>query len=395
MSHPLDPVSVLVLVLAAVATAWAALGVLSVARVRLRAGRSTTRLSLLPKVSVLKPLCGVDADLEANLRTFFEQDHPRFELVFGVQGAEDPAVEVVRRLRAAYPSVEARLVVHDGGRGLNPKVSNLRAMLEHAAHCDVVVVSDSNVAVARDYLRELATELARPGTGLVTSPISAEGARTLGAALEALQLNGPIAAAVAIATVVARHTLVVGKSMMFRRSELAGIGGLESVAEVLAEDYVIGRMYLEAGYAVRLARTPVRNIVRSATVRSFSDRMLRWGMIRVRLAPVAFYLEPLASPLVVAIVALATGSFGAWPLVWAVALTLARDAATIALLRGRRGLVALPLVLLRDVIVLGTWFVTPFHRHVSWRGRRVRVSAGTRLYAAEPSAPPAPARIEG
>lgn len=394
MPYHLDPVLVLVLVLAGVATLWAALGVFSVARVRWRGVRPSARLSELPPVSVLKPLCGVDADLEANLRTFFEQDHPRFELVFGVQGATDPAADVVRRLRAAYPHVAVRLVVHDGGRGLNPKVSNLRAMLESAADCDVIVVSDSNVAVARDYLRELATELARPHTGLVTSPISGEGERSLGAALEALQLNGPIAAGVAIATVLARHTIVVGKSMMFRRSELARLGGLESVANVLAEDYVIGRMYLEAGYTVRLARTPVHNVVRGATVRTFSERMLRWGMMRVRLAPAAFYLDPIASPLFVAVVALGTGTLGAWPLVWAVVLTLVRDGAMILLMRGPRGLSTLPLVLLRDVIVLATWVVTPFHRHVRWRGRRVRVSAGTRLYAAEPSALPAPARVE-
>lgn len=391
--HP-DPTTLLVLLLGAVSTLWAALGVLAVARVRLRRAPVVAQPSELPAVCVLKPLCGVDADLEANLRTFFEQDHPRFELLFGVQGASDPAVEVVRRLRAAYPHVAARLVVHEGGRGLNPKVSNLRAMLEHGGDCDVVVVSDSNVAVARDYLRELATELALPGTGLVTSPICGEGERTLGAALESLQLNGPVAAGVAIASEIARHPIVVGKSMMFRRSELLRLGGLESVADVLAEDYVIGRMYLEAGYVVRIAPTPVRNIVRAATVRTFSERMLRWGMIRVRLAPVAFFLEPLASPLLVAAIALAAQTLGAWPLLWAVTLMLVRDAATIALVRGPRGLGALPLVLLRDVIVLATWVVTPFHRHVRWRGRRVRVSAGTRLYAAEPSALPAPARLE-
>ena len=51
-------------------------------------------------VSVLKPLCGADDDLECNLRAFFEQDHQRFELVFGVEGHEDPAVDVVHRLMA-------------------------------------------------------------------------------------------------------------------------------------------------------------------------------------------------------------------------------------------------------------------------------------------------------
>ncbi|MCA9544363.1 MAG: glycosyl transferase, partial [Myxococcales bacterium] len=81
-------------------------------------------------VTVLKPLCGADDDLEANLATFFEQTYPNYELLFGVEGENDPAIAVVRTLRRRYPDVRCRLVIHDGGLALNPKVSNLVRTLE-------------------------------------------------------------------------------------------------------------------------------------------------------------------------------------------------------------------------------------------------------------------------
>ncbi len=81
-----------------------------------RAGRARA----LPPVSVLKPLCGKDAGLSANLESFFLQDHPNLELVFGVQSPNDPAIEVVRELAARYPASNVKLVVHTGGTAINP-----------------------------------------------------------------------------------------------------------------------------------------------------------------------------------------------------------------------------------------------------------------------------------
>ncbi len=213
--------------------------------------RPRTPVASFPPVSVLKPLCGVDTALRDNLQTFFEQDYPVFELVFGVQGEDDPAAIVVRELRAAYPDVICRLVVHDGGRGVNPKVSNLRSMMGAVMH-DVVVVSDSNVAVHPAYLREMATELAQkdaPGdrVGLVTSLFTGVEEETLGATLENLHLNGTVAGGVAISNELLSKAAVVGKSMMFRRTVFERLGGFSSVAHVLAEDYVMGRMFEAAG----------------------------------------------------------------------------------------------------------------------------------------------------
>lgn len=335
-------------------------------------------------VTVLKPLCGADDALEANLETFFCQDHPSFELLFGVLGENDPAIPVVRRLMARHPQVAARLVIHTGGRALNPKVSNLLAMLE-AGTRDLVVISDSNVAVRPDYLSALQTSLARPGVGLVTSPIAGVGELSAGAMLENLQLNGTISGSVAASALVGRP-LVVGKSMMFRRSDLQRLGGFEAVANLLAEDYVIGRMFRAAGMRVALCPQPVLNVVQTGTLSTFFARHLRWAMLRTRIKTAIYPAEVLANPMLGAVLTPFVG-LGAWPLLLGAALSMARDGLCWLRLRGPRGLLtALPMSPVKDLIGLGIWATAPFRRHVGWRGKRLRLSAGSLLYAEGPDA---------
>ena len=134
----------------AASTLWITAGLIAVlllTRRRMKASHAP-----LPAVSVLKPLCGRDADLEANLESFFEQDHPKYELLFGVTDPHDPAVDVAHELAARYPEVPCRVVVHKGAGALNPKVDNLLGLLPAARH-DLVLVSDSNVHAPRHYVR--------------------------------------------------------------------------------------------------------------------------------------------------------------------------------------------------------------------------------------------------
>jgi ceramide glucosyltransferase len=335
-------------------------------------------------VSILKPLRGTDDAIEANLETFFNLDYPDYEIVFGVEGDGDPATDVVRRLRDRHPAIKTRLVVHNGCRGLNPKVSNLLNMIDAGTH-DVVLISDSNVAVEPGYLTEMTTSLQTGNTGLVTNLVAGTGEHSIGAAMENLQLNGPVAGVVALSQFYGGRTLVVGKSMMFRRSVLDRLGGLNAVANLLAEDYIIGRMFRMAGYGVRLCRTPVKNVCRHTTPREFVRRNLRWSLLRARLKPFVYPFELIGNPVAVALVAPLFGIPMFRPMVWAVAMILARDTFQTLLLRGPRNLAfALPLGLAKDVIMLGVWAAAPFLRHVAWRGRRLRISAGTLLYASEP-----------
>ena len=367
-------------ILALITTIWVVIGPLVLWRVRSRRRPTASADADIEPISVLKPVAGIDDGLENNLRTFFTQDYPRYEIVFGVQGEEDPSLDLVRRLMREHPEVEARVVVHDGGRGINPKVSNLRAMLTAARH-DLMVVSDSNIRVHPSYLREMQAEMARPKVGLVTSLFAGVGEKSLGALVENAHLNATVVAGVVVPTEVLGHPIAVGKSMMFRASLIDKIGGLESVAYVLAEDYVIGRMFHEAGFDVRLCPAPVMNVIARSTLATFFRRQLRWNMIRLRLQPFPFLLEPLTIPLFTAAIVILLGAPPWWALGWALGITVVRDAAQWIMMRGARGVGrALLVIPLRELLLVLIWLATFPKRHVTWRGNRVRVSAGTRLY---------------
>lgn len=382
----------MITLLVVLATILTALSVLSVHLLTRRAPRREP-LATLPPVTVLKPLCGADDRLEHNLATFFAQTHPRYELVFGVEGDTDPAIPIVRRLRARFPHVPARLVIHDGKRALNPKVSNLQAMMPHARH-DLVVISDSNIAVPTTWLEHLTSELAAdPELGLLTNLFVGTSEETLGATLENLHLQGPIAGSLAASNLLLPNAGAVGKSMMFSRATFESLGGFASVGSVLAEDYVMGRMFAEAGYKVRIAATTVDNVCTRTTVKRFLARQLRWNLIRSRVMPLSYPLEPLASPMLPALLAPFAGPLAAELLLFGVTLTLLRDGLQWLALRGKKGLLAaLPLGPLKELALLGVWAVAPFASRVSWRDKRFRVASGTRLYADRPMG--SPARLE-
>jgi ceramide glucosyltransferase len=358
-------------------SAWTALGAWSVHRAT-RPSDAEIPLDTPAPVTVLKPLAGADPSLGENLRSFFEQDHPDYELVFGVEAADDPALEVVRALLREYPEVRGRIVVHETKGATNPKVRNLLGMMPHAEH-DLVLVSDSNVRAPRSYLREAVRTLTRdPSVGLVTHLFVGEGAATLAAQLEAVQLTGFVAAGAAWPTCFG-DAAVIGKSMLFSKSELAQLGGLDRVRDVLAEDYVIGKMFQHAGRKVALGSTVLTNVIGRPGLRTVFDRQLRWSMLRWRLRPQTHVLEPVSNPLV--ILPMLAMLVGGWAFAWYLAMVLVRDAYGAWRLGSKKSLV-LPIVLapLRDLLAFVVWLVTPLKRHVRWRGHRVRVGAGTLLY---------------
>jgi ceramide glucosyltransferase len=371
------------LALLALTTFWIGLGFCALVRA---IGRGAPKRPLSPDrsaVTLLKPLAGADPSLEENLESFFVLDHPSYEIVFGVADPADPSIAIVRALERKHPEVSSRLVIEPVQAGINPKVANLRAMIAFASH-DLVLISDSSVRVPPSYLAEAVRALEADGArpvGLVTHVFAGVGEKTAGAMLENVQLNGFVASGAALPTLLG-DAAVIGKSMLFRRSVFDRLGGFESVADVLAEDFLIGKMFQHAGYDVRIAPTVIESVNGSVTMKRCIERQLRWSMLRFRLHPLAFLLEPLTSP--VAMLPFALAALGPWALVWAAVLIAVRDGGQWALLRGRRRvLLAIVLGPARDLVMLGTWLATPFVKHVSWRGHRVRLGTGTRAFIAE------------
>lgn len=336
----------------------------------------------LPPLSILKPLKGTEESLADNLRSFFQQDYPRYEVVFATTDADDPALAVARDVATEHPHVPVQFVLSSAGFGLNPKVSNLEGALRAASH-DLVLQSDANVRAEPRYLRKVVSELIVEDGALLSSLVVGTGERSMGAAMENLQLSAMIAPSCCFALHFFGIPCVIGKSMLFRRSEIATLGGLASVKDVLAEDYLLGRALQRAGRRVLLSSTTAENVNVEGPIDRFFARHTRWLKMRAVIHPPAFVAEVFANPVGLAVVAMVLS--GLEPAIvaggTAVILTkLAADGFVIARTRGTpmrlRHLAVAPL---KDLLLFAILPYAAISRSVEWRGARLRMGWGTAL----------------
>jgi ceramide glucosyltransferase len=342
-----------------------------------------------PPLSILKPLCGLDDQLEENLRSFAQLDYPHFEVLLGVKDRADAAFALATAFAARDPRF--RVVLQRSTPGLNPKVNQLVTLAQAARH-DLLLVSDSNARLPRAALNEVAAYFEDDRVGCVTHPVSGCGHVSFGALLDNLYLVSSVGAAQLGVKTFTGKDLVVGKSMALRRSALAALGGFASYADVLAEDYVIGQDLRRLGFQVRVARTPVWNVAVDRTVGGFFARYLRWGVIHRTAVTLP---TSLAQGLVNPVPLLLLGAMlepGLQSLVVLAAGTLLKTALDVGSARALQcdaiGWRAVPAVLVKDLLTFVTWFYGQWARTVLWRGHRLRVGARSRLLRPSPALSP-------
>jgi ceramide glucosyltransferase len=334
-----------------------------------------------PLISILKPLCGVDDGLEANLAVFADLDYPAYEVVLGLRSPRDAAWVVACAAARRWPG-RFRVALQRGEPGLNPKVNQL-VTLARVARGDLLVVSDSNVRVERGYLAEIAALLEDEEVGLVSHLLVGVGEARLGSLMDHLHLAGAVAPGVVAAKRLVGRDIVVGKSMALRRRDLGEMGGFEAVKDVLAEDYVMGLMVSGVlGKRVAIGRRPVQNVSERRTLAQFAARYSRWSVLqRQAVGPVIYASSALLNPVLLAAAAVAVGrtpsalaGFAA-----ACALKTLLDGAAARILRPAFRFRQLALVPLKDLLFGLAWAYGLVSREVEWRGTRLRVRRGTRI----------------
>jgi ceramide glucosyltransferase len=328
-------------------------------------------------VSVIKPLCGADDDLERNLLSFFRLEHEPLQLIFGAADPTDPALELVRRIAKRHPDRDLAIIVGANDDAANPKVGLQERLLPHAKH-DIILLSDSNVRVRPGEVGRVLPGFDDPRVGMVYQVVTGIGEESLPAAIEHLHYND-LAGVLAIgATLLTGQHIVNGKGEWIRREALADAGGIEVVRDNAADDAALSWEVARAGWRLRLSPEPVRIVHRTWSWRGLWQRHVRHATLRARIAPAAYPLELLLNPLPWAVLLLATPWAVLAPVLIAGRILL--EAAALRLLRGSwpalRHAAAIPL---KDALYLAGWFAPLAIRRVHWRGRSYRLVKNARM----------------
>ncbi len=229
-----------------------------------------------PPVSLLKPVRGLDFGTYENFASFCRLDYPGYEILFAVNDEHDPAMPVIKKVIAEFPGRRVRLLVGAEDLGANRKVNKL-ARLAREAQNDVLVLTDGDVRVGPNFLREVVAPLADEKTGAVTSFYRGIAERNLWAELEAVGASGDFFAGVLMATWTEGIHFGLGASIATTKQWIGKMGGFEAIAGTLADDYELGNRIAKAGGAVMLSREAVWTMYPAQTPTNFWSHQMRWA----------------------------------------------------------------------------------------------------------------------
>jgi ceramide glucosyltransferase len=367
-------------VLGVLATVLAACGVVHASLAVFFAGRFSRQPSavatVFPAVTLLKPLHGDEPALEVNLAAFFEQDYPTpFQIVFGVSDRNDPAIATVERLRARYPDVDVALVVDARRHGSNAKISNVINICGAADH-EILVVSDSDIAVPSDYLRRLVAALEPNDVGAVTCLYTGLAVGEFASHLNAMGINYHFLPNAISGIKLRLIQPCFGSTIALKRSVLDEIGGFESVGGTLADDYEIGRAVRAKGRKVSVIPMLVQHACAEKGLNEWLSHELRWARTIRITAPIGHAGSIITHTVPVALVGVALSGVGVPSLVVLTAALVAR-----AMVKWRIDRAFNPdggplwLLLIRDLMVFGVFLLSlRSGGSVVWRGECLDVA---------------------
>ncbi len=337
---------------------------------------TVTAKSTSPPVSILKPVCGQEINLQQNLRSFCQQAYPQYQVVFGVSSPTDPAIETIRTLIRDFPELDLELVVDASLIGSNRKISNLANMFSKTRH-DLLVIADSDMLVDPNYLATVTACFDDKSVGAATCLYTGKSTGGLASSLGASYINTWFLPSVLVALSFQQLSFCFGATMAIRRGVLTEIGGFERLASVLADDYLLGNLVHSRGYKVALVPYLVKNIVHESSLSALFRHELRWARTVRSVQPIGYSLSFLTHTVPLSLLYLALTPA---PVTGYVVLSVALGLRVLSHLsinrhtepQSRGNVWLLPL---RDLLSFGVWIASFFGSAVEWRQQNFNIEA--------------------
>jgi ceramide glucosyltransferase len=345
----------------------------------------STPLSSLPPVTIFKPLHGMEEQLARNLESFFQQDYPDYEITFGVRDMENPAARIAEEVRARFPQIPSCILVSGPPEWPNAKVFSLDKMIA-ASSRSYFIISDSDVRVAPDFLRNTIPLLLDSRVGLITCMYRGVPAEDFWSRLEALGLSVEMSSGVMVADMVEGMRFALGPAMAVRRDAVDAIGGIAAVKDYYSDDFELGNRIWAKNYKVVLSHHIVENVLTPRPpVRTLGDQ-LRWMKSTRYSRPAGHAGTGLTYAMPFGVLGLIAGAaLGRWSIgVGLFALALANRMIQSVVVgwgvtRDSRSLAFCWLYPLRDLFGFVTWALSYTSRKFYWRGEMYRFMRGGRI----------------
>lgn len=329
----------------------------------------------LPAVTILKPLKGVDRDLDLNLESFCSQDYPApVQILLCLSDEADPAALVARKICRDHPDKDITVVISRRVNGSNPKISNLANAYSQVKH-GLLILSDSDIRVAPDFLKRAVASFSDPKVGLASCFYRAVASKGLGGALETLSINAHFVPQAATASAFGM-SFAMGAAILVRRSVFDAVGGFATLADHIADDFCLGTAVMESGAKVVHASNSVDSITGRWNLADHVRHQIR-EYRTVRICAPTGYLGTIFLHGFTAIT-LKTVLLGPDPLTLTLAGVILASKTALILLLGRPPIHAL-LIPLSEWLSFGYWVSGFTGSQVLWRGERYLLSRGGRL----------------
>lgn len=339
-----------------------------------------------PPVSILKPVKGVDPEMYAAFASHCMQDYPgAYEIVFGIQSQQDPAMEFIAKLQREFPERAIRVVVCPEVPGANGKVSTLVQMAPQARY-DHLLINDSDIRVSRSYLRNTMPLFAVPEksnqpVGMVTALYRGRASKSLASRLEAQCISTDFIPGVLAARWLERGLhFGLGSTLAVTRNALDAIGGFRPLVDHLADDYEIGARIFQAGFRIEISREVVETAISDYSFSQLFAHQLRWARtVRVS-RPIGYFglLLTFGLPWAIANAIASAASLESIALLGFMVCVRLAIALTVGVgilgdYETSRNLWLLPL---RDVLALAVWVWSFADNRIQWRGEQFALNEG-------------------